>query len=49
MDPAFLGVPSLNINASETLSLCDPRLNIDSDDDFALFWNRIKAAITTNV
>jgi hypothetical protein len=45
MDPALLGVPSLNINASEILRLCDPRLHIDSDDDFALFWNRIKVCI----
>jgi hypothetical protein len=48
-DPAFIGVPSININASEILRLCDPRLAINSDDDFALFWNRIKVAVDSNI
>jgi hypothetical protein len=48
IDPAFLGVPTLEIDSLEILRLCDPRLFIDSDADFARFWIRIKAAIITN-
>jgi hypothetical protein len=48
-DPAFQGVPTINLDASEILRLCDPRLYIDSDVEFALFWNRIKAVVDTNV
>lgn len=48
-DPAFLGVPFIDLRASEILRLCDPRLSINSDNDFALFWNRIKTAIDSNV
>ena len=30
---------------TEILELCDPRLSIATEEDFALFWRRVKAAV----
>jgi hypothetical protein len=47
-DPALANVPFIRLDAEEVLELCDPNLIINNDNEFALFWRKIKAAIDSN-
>ena len=42
-------VPFINLDADEILKLCDPKLIINNDDEFASFWGRTKKVIDSNV
>ena len=48
-DLSLANIPFIDLDAAGVLELCDPRLSIRSDHDFALFWRRTKEVINSNV
>jgi hypothetical protein len=44
-DPSLAGVPWIELDAQELVLLCDPRQSWSSDDEFSVFWGRVKGLL----